>query len=478
MSTRNSCPRLLGGALLICLVCLAAAPPTDRPDGARREDLTQWASYFDVKLDRKADRPKALYDFILTPEVFGASSHGEATEDRWAMKKPAPPEVFGGAGLGDLRLIDKRGQPVPYALRVRNPVNVEEPLKARAFDQVVNADHSVALSLDLGENPGEYDQMDVRMPGSGFIRALRVEASNDRKNWSKVLDNVHVARLDEPGERLDQQRRIDQHRFRIAPARFRYLRVQVWPDRGRDNDRPEFQQVQVLHTVQAPGEDVTRVADLGRREPVRFTGQPASAWVIDLGAEYVPCRRLTLRLAQTEFSRPFQLEAKMGGRYGYIGATSNELRPRQPGSDEAVIELAQEIEARYLRLTVTDAGNPPLTIEEVRCTAAARQMVFALPSEVQLPLRLYAGNPQAGPPNYDFAANLPVRLDPPPARGELGERQANPVYEPPPLPWTERWPRLVDAILGGACLVLLLILGVLARHAIRRHDAAPQPPAA
>jgi hypothetical protein len=35
------------------------------------------------------------------------------------------------------------------------------------------------------------------------------------------------------------------------------------------------------------------------------------------------------------------------------------------------------------------------------------------------PLRLYFGNPKANPPHYDFAANLPERVAPPPARATL-----------------------------------------------------------
>ena len=51
----------------------------------------------------------------------------------------------------------------------------------------------------------------------------------------------------------------------------------------------------------------------------------------------------------------------------------------------------------------------------------------------------------------------------------------NPIYQPVPKPWTERWPWLVYVVLSVASLILLGILGVLARAAIARHDAAEQP---
>jgi hypothetical protein len=176
---------------------------------------------------------------------------------------------------------------------------------------------------------------------------------------------------------------------------------------------------------------------------------------------------------QTDFSRPFQVEARLDRAFVPLPIHSDGLlRPRRPGSGEAVVDLGQEQRSQQLRLQVVDSGNPPLPIEQVRFTAPARQVVFAQPAGTQEPLRLYVGNPDAPAPNYDFAASLPARLDPPPSRLNLGEREANPDYQPPPLPWTERWPYLVDVLLGGVCVVLLGILATLARQAIRRHDAA------
>jgi hypothetical protein len=442
MSIRDALP-----GLLLCLASLPASagePSTE----TRQEDLQHWANFHEVKRTRKATRPGALYDVVLPPDVFGSARFD----------------------LGDLRLVDAAGRFVPYALRTRTPIDEQQPLGVRVFDRVTNADHSVQVSLDLGEQPGEYDQLDVDVPGTGFVRALHVEGGNDGKSWSKVLDNVHVVRLE---ERDQANRPIDRHRFHLAPTRFRYLRVQLRPDRGLENDRPQVRDVRVFHTVRVPGEDVSHVADLGRREPVRRQGQPASAWVIDLGAAEVPVRRLTVRVAQAEFSRPFEVDAQYDRTFSPIGVAGT-LRPGKPGSGEAVIDLNQEYRGRRLRLYVIDAGNLPLTIEEVRFTAAARQVVFAVPAGLKEPLRLYTGNPEAPAPNYEFAAGLRPRLDPAPTRLELGEGEANPVYQPPPLPWTERWPYLVDAILAGACVVLLVILVLLARHAIRRHDAAPQ----
>ena len=62
--------------------------------------------------------------------------------------------------------------------------------------------------------------------------------------------------------------------------------------------------------------------------------------------------------------------------------------------------------------------------------------------------------------------------------GYAGGSMPNPTYRPPPLPWTERRPGLVYAVLGLASAALLVILGLLARDAVRRHDSAEVAPPA
>ncbi len=58
-----------------------------------------------------------------------------------------------------------------------------------------------------------------------------------------------------------------------------------------------------------------------------------------------------------------------------------------------------------------------------------------------------------------------------PATATLGAVSQNPDYLPPPLPLTERLPLLVYAVLGAVSLVLLMIIGNLAKTAVLLHEA-------
>jgi hypothetical protein len=434
--------------MLVALGAVGAGPPARTHTGAEPEDLSKWEWYHEVPLPSGAS---GLIDFVMPPDVFGRS-------------RP---------DLGDLRLIDSAGKTVPYALRIRAPRDVQEPLAhQRTFNRAVNPDRSLEISIDLGEAPPQHNEIAVQLAGDGYGRPLRLEGSPDGKTWSKLLDHVYVVHL-KVGDQL-----IDQHRFSYSPSRFRYLRVALKPDRVLKNDEPQIKSVQVYHSIRVHGEEMTHGATLQPREPVRWNNEYASAWVIDLGEEGVPCERLDIQIEERDFVRPFMVERFEPGRSDPQVIVAGELRPNDKNRSPTVpIILQQTVFARWLRLTIQDARNPPLTIGNVWYTAAVRQVVFRVPEGTQPPLRLYHGNPMATAPRYDFASTLPARLDPLPDRIELGALERNPQYVPPPKPWTERWPYLVDAVLAAACALLLAVLFVLARRAIRstaaRSSAAP-----
>jgi hypothetical protein len=414
------------------------------------ESLTAWQWYADVQLPEAG--PSRYCDFLLTPAVLE-----KARQD-----------------LADLRLYDGAGGEVPYALRVLRAEDRQQPLQAREFNRA-NPDRTAEVSLDLGEAPVEHNAIVLDTPGSNFRRGVRLEGSDDARNWRPLLTGAYVAHYEIEGKVIDVRR------LHYPTSRFRYLRVQLLADSGNRDDAPTLRSVGVYRSVQVPGEYVTLPATLGPRDAVRADGAPGSAWILNLGGA-VPCERLTFEAADEDFARTYKLEIlhDEGEPPQYV--TAGEWR-RRAGAERRPLEIRfPEVVARRLRLEVTDYRNPPLTLTAAQYTAAAREVVFARPEKPAVPYRLYFGNPRAAAPGYDFARNLPEVLQPPPARGSLATGEAgavpNPVYEPIPKPWTERWPWLVYVVLASATVVLLLILGQLAREAIARHDAAERTAAA
>jgi hypothetical protein len=200
---------------------------------------------------------------------------------------------------------------------------------------------------------------------------------------------------------------------------------------------------------------------------------------VDLKGRDVPVDRLLVTVADEEFARNYYVEA--GGL-----ADANEpfrrvasgVWQRRAGErvQDLVAPFGQEVRAARLRLVVTDNRNQPLRLTAVKAAAPARVVIVKRTESLSGPWRLYFGNPKAESPNYDFARNLPQKLDPPPDRITLGQRQTNPTYQPEPLPLTERLPWLIYVVLGAAVAVLALLVFNLARVAIRIADLRESTP--
>lgn len=423
---------------LAALVSLAAAPPPR----AVPEDLSGWSHYHTVKLVRKPGQDR--YEFVLPAAVFGTAR----------------------ADLGDLRLVDARGRFIPYAVRVRQPGYENQPLPARIFDRLIHPDRSIQVSLDLGEPPSCCAILSVEIPGTVDLRALRVEGSDDCKDWDMILRSEYDFR---PDERNAQRQPPERRRVAFRNARCRYLRVRWRPDQVVENDRLKLADVRVVSTEWVRGEEVRWAPSLGHREAVVYGGEKASQWLIDAGEPAVPCQSLIFQLDESDFARTCRLEVWRHGSFDPVDTRTLCRRPGKPGGVEVEIPFGEEVKARRLRLTLVDAKSGPSVIDEVRLSARARILIFALPPAVREPLRLYTGNPQAKPPRYDFAAGASARPHPLPIRLELGPAEDNPVYQPPPLTHDEPWPYQGDAVPPAAFAVLLLLpLLVLAWQALRR----------
>jgi hypothetical protein len=457
--------RMLSAAAATLLLLAASvtrgqdSPPEPSPDpeakaaadsGRRDESLTHWQYYAEVPLGPAADAPYA--DFLLTPAVFDGARYD----------------------LADLRLYDADQQEVPYALRVRTEKSELSNLAAGQFNRLQQEDGSRQVSLDLGdEQDVQHNEVEILTTGGNFRRRAVVEGGDDGKQWHQLATG-YLLDFRHNGETF-RDNTID-----YPPSRFRYLRVTVHPDPQQDKDDSwELSSVNVRRRVRLPGENVTRPVTYTHREPVRTPDGPGSQWLIDLGGASVPCTELLVEIASDDFVRDWRVEAAGPDEPGesFRQVASGTWR-RKAGEKETTFSarLPDDLRAARLKLLVTDYRNPPLEITSIKSRAPARQVVLPARQEnLKGPLRLYFGNSKAEQPRYDFARNLPQRLEPKPERVELGERQDNPVYQPEPPPLTERLPWLVHGVLAVAVAVLAALIASLAWTALKNSPAeAPQ----
>lgn len=464
--------RLAGVLLAAAMIAVWCTPTTaaSADDPAESEELTinSWPKYQPIEPVPEPESP--WIDVLLQPGVFT-----KARRD-----------------LGDLRVWDEQGRAVPYALRVLRPEYRTDPTSATVFNRADGPDRSSELSLDLGPEPLEHNEVVVDLPGENFRRRAELEGSDDANQWRQLATDLLIRfQVDRPPPASlvvepEKCTRLEDLALSYPLSRFRYLRLRVYPDPVVDSDEPDarvpLEKVTVQRRVALPGELLTLSGKPGPRSTLRAQGAPASAWIVELGGDNVPVSRVDVEISDPSFVRDFEIE---------WGGPPESVRPFEPAfrtamrgtwqrrTDDDPKPLAAEfgeVLASRLRIVVVDHGNPPLNLGDVTFTAAARQVVVPAEEATASPLRLYYGQPKAQDPQYDFERNLPDRLQPPPARTQLGEPQDNSGYEPEPLPLTERWPWLVYTVLGSVSVLLLGLLVSVGRTAVREHDLREHSP--
>ncbi len=420
-------------AARVSLTMLVAALALAEPIRAQvDEPLVRWPYYKEVALPASSDGG-GLLDFVLDVEALGQSRTDHA----------------------DLRLYDAAGKEIPYALRILRESSTTELLKAEEFNRGVR-DGSAEASYDLGEQPGEHNQLEIDTAGENFRRQVKVEGSYDAKQWSAVVTEAFIFRFSA------NQGRADERSVSYPVSRYRYLRVHVDPDPQADRQAPVIRGVTMHRTLRQPGETLAFPATAGERSATRQNSRAASAYGLSLDRR-IPLHGLRLIVSEKEFSRPFQLEVLGDEQPPVRQVSSGQLMRRESWNRQEEIIGFQEVFADQLRLTVTDDRNAPLTITGVTALSAARQVLFEAASAGAGPLKLYYGYAKASVPHYDFADALPRDLPQPPVRLSLGPEQANPSYEPEPAPVTERAPWLIYLVLGVASLALFAVLWKLTR---------------
>lgn len=447
--------------LLVLAATLLAAPRLLAQDGKPAPqvgDWTKWKWYQEVKVPAAGAGRLAAFD--VSPEVFGASASMQAGREE----------------LADLRLADATGRAVPYALRVlREELRRQDVPIARSFDAGPSPKlgyYQVNLELrDIGA-PG-YNEIEVDSTGMNFRRKIEVlgDTSDRFDNPRPVLltaEKKHRYLL-----RYETEKGVfEVRRFDFDFKRFPFVQVRVYADASTGEAIPQIRSVTLRRSINIPGQHAVHLARLSNRELVPTDRGPGSAWLIELGAP-VPCVQLSFLVNGPIVERPWRLQiAEPDQPRRDLRVT--DWRWRRVGKQNYLDVRFPEERARRYRLVVTDFANEPLNLGSTTFTSVARQIVFehAAVKDAQ-PLRLYIGNPEAGPAHYDLERNLPRVLTPPPAVATTGPLLTNPAYVPPPPTVAEAHPWLIDMLLTAACLGLLAVLALLARQALRRADAAP-----
>lgn len=365
-------------------------------------------------------------------------------------------EVFANVspGLRDIRVVALSPVPreVPYQLVVETSARERVRLSGRVFDVSLLPGAYSSFTVDLGRSGLFHNEIDIQSGSVNFRREVTVEGSNDEAEWVILQDRGIIYDYTDPAAGLKARNTS----VRYPESTLRYLRVRV----ANRDEAPLavsgasvfFEKTTRAKTVSYPAQ-IIDVSDVPEHRATQI--------LFDLGSVGLPNNALSLTTSDVNFQRNIALEA---------GNTPEDLRvmksrdvifsfqtPKFTGSKLQV--SYPESTRRYLRLTIFNKDDAPITIGSASASGILRKLVFeANPEESYT---LFYGNSDARYPQYDLEKYFQYLETENLRQAMLGAQAASRFFvqeAPLAVPAADRYPWLLPTALGLAIAVLLAFL--------------------
>lgn len=373
------------------------------------------------------------------------------------VKFALPPATLDTARplLEDLRLVDPAGREVPYLVERAAPA-APPTVRAPAGFRVDVRDTGTEITLTTGS---ETPLLSVALatPASGFLKAARVEVTNDGETWETLAT----------GAPLFRQFGAEQLQVLLGHRRATQLRITV--DDRRSAPVPFTGAILFHAPTVVPPVSHPLPTRLAQRD--EFAGE--SVLTLDLGARQVPLAELEFVTTEPLFARQVNVtvrelrnetavERRIAG-----GAIYRVSVDGLPASARLRLPIEAVVPAREILIHILNHDSPPLAIEEVRAHQRPVWLIFRAAEAGTF--SLLTGNPDAAAPRYDLATLAgslrgaePSSIVPGPAEATPGYRRVDSLATTAligatidPTSWTRR-----KAVQLGAAGVQLLELDV------------------
>jgi len=363
--------------------------------------------------------------------------------------------------LGDLRVVDESGAPVPYFVEHGVAAGTRERRTPRTLNRSFLRSRAEIVTLDFGERLWKSD-VTLSLAGDNFRRRVVVEASNDGASWTTLTDEAYVFAVPGPPPARYEQLALPEN-----DARF--LRLAVHHGDG-DPERIEIREASARTSRRRAPTTVPIPTRLMRHEDAQ---RHETLLTLDLGARAQPFQRVEVEVADARFLRGVVVEARRDPPPSQPGRTPPPIawaplgegclyRYEAPNGPSEALSLPVGGRERAIRLRILNRDDRPLDVRGVTVLAPRERLFFEASAGRRY--RLTYGAPGVVAPSYDFSRTM----------GEVEAwavsaataRLGTPVRRrvaPPEVPWTDRHP----AILWTGLVFAAASLGALTWRALR-----------
>jgi hypothetical protein len=271
--------------------------------------------------------------------------------------------LIAAGGLGDLRLFETNGSPVPYILV--QPSGQERWVTGRLVP-IPTTKTTSGFEADAG-SVQPLDAIRVEGIPAPFLKRLTLEASGDRARWISLATEATL--FDLPAEQLRQLE------IAFPPGSYRYLRL-VWND--TNSGRVPLPRSVIARSAGRVAPPIQPSIDVSLERQASEPGR--SRYRVRLPAGRLPIVALELEVAGGHVLREAIVSES---RFAGLEAAPTELgratlrrvvRDGVPASDLR-IPIAPPVESE-LQLTIEDGSNPPLEVQRVRLHFAQLPWIY------------------------------------------------------------------------------------------------------
>jgi len=341
--------KALLAVLLAPMIALAAEQPSDFAFGVPVE----------------VDGSEALYEIDVPASVYQGTTRGD---------------------LGDLRVFNADGEPVPFALEPRPPQRAQTPRPVAVKYFPLYGEHSgdldglrlkveksgtgtvvsvkseggqlaakrrlLAYLVDVSalKQPYEALELDWHQASASYATSLRVEASDDLKSWTTVAAQAPLLRVEHDGQRLEQ------HTIEFQPRTAKYLRLS-WPESAKANGQEVAEPLELTRASVRTG-DIELEPERSWKDALPEVGEQPGEYFYDLGGQF-PVERMRFSLPQENTIARVELLSRPDSGHEWQAAASGVIyRLTQKGHKVTSPDLAISPSTnRYWLLRVDQKGG-------------------------------------------------------------------------------------------------------------------------
>ena len=315
--------------------------------------------------------------------------------------------------LSDVRIVDAGEKELPFLIDQPVP-RTESTVRPKDFHaEIVSAE--TRLLITTGTDLAIAGIAPETPVGTNFIKSVRVEGSNDQKNWRTLTSGDPVFWMGNGAARL---------RVQFPEGKRQFLRVVV--DDNRTEPLPWTGARLIIAGSPAPTEPIAVTIKSCDENP------GMTRLGLDLGAAKLRVASIRIGTSEPVFTRtvtvttPELSEEKL---HEQTLSSAVLYRVDLNGKIEARLDIPieKQVYGRELVLLIDNGDSPPLVVSEVRAERRMTRLLFFAP--VAGSYNLLSGNSQCDPPRYDLSQLGDQLRGAGAAEGRVSLPASNPAYD-------------------------------------------------